>query len=108
MLLAVGKGAQGRGTIILDHEGAPCTDSRYPRHCKVRWRGVLSRGFGPDVEELVGRGTVRPAAGQREGVGAVPLGLDDGDRADGVYAPDNGSGRQVRETGGHDEKLAGP
>jgi integrase len=44
----VGKGAQGRGTIIFDHEGAPCTDSRYHRHCKGRWRGVLSRGFGPD------------------------------------------------------------
>jgi integrase len=48
MLLGVGKGAQGRGTIIFDHEGAPCTDSRYHRHCKGRWRGVLSRGFGPD------------------------------------------------------------
>jgi integrase len=48
MLLAAGKGAQGRGTIIFDHEGAPCTDSRYHRHCKGRWRGVLSRGFGPD------------------------------------------------------------
>ena len=48
MRLGVGKGAQGRGTIIFDHEGAPCTDSRYHRHCKGRWRGVLSRGFGPD------------------------------------------------------------
>jgi hypothetical protein len=34
--------------IIFDHEGAPCTDSRYHRQCKGRWRGVLSRGFGPD------------------------------------------------------------
>jgi integrase len=48
MLMGVGKGAQGRGTIIFDHEGAPCTDSRYHRHCKGRWRGVLSRGFSPD------------------------------------------------------------
>ena len=48
MLLGVAKGAQGRGTIIFDHEGAPCTDNRYHRHCKGRWRGVLSRGFGPD------------------------------------------------------------
>ena len=43
-----GKGAQGRGSIIFDHEGAPCTDGRYYRHCRGRWRGVLSKGFGPD------------------------------------------------------------
>jgi integrase len=48
MLPGVAKGAQGRGTIFFDHEGAPCTDSRYHRHCRGRWRGVLSRGFGPD------------------------------------------------------------
>jgi site-specific recombinase XerD len=48
MLFGVAKGAQGRGTIIFDHEGAPCTDSRFHRHCKGRWRGVLSQGFGPD------------------------------------------------------------
>jgi integrase len=48
MLIGVGEGVQGRGTIIFDHEGAPCTDSRYHRHCRGRWRGVLSRGFGPD------------------------------------------------------------
>ncbi len=39
---------QGRGSIIFDHEGAPCTDSKYHRHCRGRWRGVLSKGFGPD------------------------------------------------------------
>ena len=44
----MGKGPQGRGSIIFDHEGAPCTDSRYHRHCRGRWRGVLSKGFGPD------------------------------------------------------------
>ncbi len=44
----MGKGPQGRGSIIFDHEGAPCTDSRYHRHCQGRWRGVLSKGFGPD------------------------------------------------------------
>ena len=44
----MGKGPQGRGSIIFDHEGAPCTDSRYHRHCGGRWRGVLSKGFGPD------------------------------------------------------------
>jgi len=44
----VGKGPQGRGSIIFDHEGAPCTDSRYHRYCRGRWRGVLSKGFGPD------------------------------------------------------------
>jgi hypothetical protein len=27
MLPSVGKGPQGRGSIIFDHEGAPCTDS---------------------------------------------------------------------------------
>jgi hypothetical protein len=43
-----GKGPQGRGSIIVDHEGAPCTDSRYHRYCRGRWRGVLGKGFGPD------------------------------------------------------------
>jgi integrase len=42
------KGAQGRGSIIFDHEGAPCIDSKFHRRCSGRWRGVLSRGFGPD------------------------------------------------------------
>jgi hypothetical protein len=46
--MGMGKGPQGRGSIIFDHEGAPCTDSRYHRHCRGRWRGVLSKGFGPD------------------------------------------------------------
>ena len=44
----MGKGPQGRGSIIFDHEGAPCADSRYHRHCRGRWRGVLSKGFDPD------------------------------------------------------------
>ena len=44
----MGKGPQGRGSIIFDHEGAPCADSKYHRHCRGRWRGVLSKGFGPD------------------------------------------------------------
>ena len=48
MLRGMGRGPQGRGSIIFDHEGAPCTDSRYHRHCQGRWRGVLSKGFGPD------------------------------------------------------------
>ncbi len=45
-----GKGAQGRGSIIFDHEGAPRTDSRYQYHqqCRGRWRSVLSKAFGPD------------------------------------------------------------
>ena len=46
--MGMGKGPQGRGSIIFDHEGAPCTESRYHRHCRGRWRGVLSKGFGPD------------------------------------------------------------
>jgi integrase len=44
----MGKGAQGRGSIFFDHEGARCTDSRYHRHCPGRWRGQISQGFGPD------------------------------------------------------------
>ena len=35
-----------RGGIIFDHQGAPCTDSRYYRHCRGRLRGVLSKSFG--------------------------------------------------------------
>jgi hypothetical protein len=48
VLPGVGKGPQGRGSIIFDHEGALCTDSRYHRYCRGRWPGVLSKGFGPD------------------------------------------------------------
>jgi Phage integrase, N-terminal SAM-like domain len=44
----MGKGPQGRGSIIFDHEGAPCADSKYHRHCRGRWRGVFSKGFGAD------------------------------------------------------------
>ena len=43
-----GKGPQGRDSIIFDHEGAPCSDSKYHRDCRGRWCGVLSKGFGPD------------------------------------------------------------
>ena len=32
VLPGVGKGLQGQGSIIFDHEGAPCTDSRYHRY----------------------------------------------------------------------------
>src|SRR6476469_7617383 len=46
--MGMGKGPQGRGSIIFDHEGAPCIDSRCHRYCRGRWRGVLSKGFGPD------------------------------------------------------------
>jgi hypothetical protein len=42
------KGAQGRGSIIFDLEGAPCIDNKFHRRCSGRSRGVLSRGFGPD------------------------------------------------------------
>ena len=38
---------RGQGSIIFDHEGAPCTD-KYHRYCRGRWRGVLGKGFGPD------------------------------------------------------------
>jgi hypothetical protein len=30
-----GNGAPRAGSIIVDHEGAPCTDSRYHRHCRA-------------------------------------------------------------------------
>ena len=42
------RGLQGRGSILVVHQGAPCTDSRYHRQCRGCWRGVLSKGFGPD------------------------------------------------------------
>ena len=48
MLPEVGKGPQGRDSIIFDYEGTPCTDSKYHQHFRGRWRGVLSKGFGPD------------------------------------------------------------
>jgi integrase len=46
----VGTKRRGRGedTIIFDHEGSGCRDSRYHRHCSGRWRGVISKGYWPD------------------------------------------------------------
>jgi len=46
----VGTKRRGRGedTIIFDHEGSDCRDSRYHRHCSGRWRGVISKGYWPD------------------------------------------------------------
>ena len=31
-------------TVLFDHEGAECRDSRYHRHCSGRWRGVIDLG----------------------------------------------------------------
>lgn len=46
----MGATRRGRGedTIIFDHEGGGCRDSRYHRHCSGRWRGVISKGYWPD------------------------------------------------------------
>ena len=68
------KGAQRRGSIIFDHEGAPCIDRRFHRRCKGRWRGVLSRGFGPDSKRLrykiSGRTKQHVVEAEEEGRGA--------------------------------------
>jgi hypothetical protein len=36
------------GSIILDHEGAPCIEADTAGVAEGRWRGVLGKGFGPD------------------------------------------------------------
>jgi len=37
--------------IYFDHD-APCTDSERHRHCKGRWRGSVSLGYGPDGKRI--------------------------------------------------------
>jgi integrase len=37
--------------IYFDHD-APCRDSERHRHCKGRWRGSVSLGFGPDGKRI--------------------------------------------------------
>jgi integrase len=37
--------------IYFDHDG-PCTDSERHRHCKGRWRGSVSLGYGPDGKRI--------------------------------------------------------
>jgi hypothetical protein len=60
MLPAVGTKRRGRGedSIIFDHEGTPCRDSRYHRHCSGRWRGIISKGYWPDGRLAGGRQAV--------------------------------------------------
>ena len=50
----MGTKRRGRGedSIIFDHEGAQCRDSKYHRHCSGRWRGIISKGFGPDGKRI--------------------------------------------------------
>ncbi len=37
--------------IYFDHD-APCSDSERHRHCKGRWRGSVSLGYGPDGKRI--------------------------------------------------------
>jgi integrase len=37
--------------IYFDHD-APCRDSERHRHCKGRWRGSVSLGYGPDGKRI--------------------------------------------------------
>jgi integrase len=52
----MGTTRRGRGedSIIFDHEGAACRDPerKYHRHCSGRWRGIISKGFGPDGRRI--------------------------------------------------------
>ena len=66
MLQGVGKGPQDRESIIFDHEGAPCTDSRYHRHSQ----GASRPG---DPEELAAAVVflASPAAGYITGTTLV-------------------------------------
>ncbi len=43
-----GEVPRGHGSISCGHDGAPCTDSKYHKHCRGRWRGILSKGFDAD------------------------------------------------------------
>jgi integrase len=43
---------RGEDSIIFDHEGAECRDSKYHRHCPGRWRGVVSLGIGADGKRI--------------------------------------------------------
>ena len=37
--------------IYFDHD-APCRDRERHRHCKGRWRGSVSLGYGPDGKRI--------------------------------------------------------
>ena len=41
----------GEDGIFFEHR-APCRDSERHRHCKGRWRGSVSLGFGPDGKRI--------------------------------------------------------
>ena len=73
MLPEVGKGPQGRDSIIFDYEGTPCTDSKYHQHFRGRWRGVLSKGFGPDGRRKRYKVSGRTGAGPLTLIGAELL-----------------------------------
>ena len=73
-----GNGAPRAGSIIVDHEGAPCTDSRYHRHCRVLDRGEpdgwrapragpsdrLGAGRGPGRQSSIGCRAARTDRGE--------------------------------------------
>jgi integrase len=43
----------GEDGIFFEHDAdVPCRDSERHRHCKGRWRGVVSLGFGPDGKRI--------------------------------------------------------
>ena len=73
-----GNGAPRAGSIIVDHEGAPCTDSRYHRHCRALDRGEpdgcrapragpsdrLGAGRGPGRQSSIGCRAARTDRGE--------------------------------------------
>jgi hypothetical protein len=38
----------GEDSILFDHMGTACRDSKYHRHCQDGSRGVISNGYWPD------------------------------------------------------------
>jgi hypothetical protein len=48
-----GRRGWGEDGIFFEHDAdAPCRDGERHRHCKGRWRGVVSLGFGPDGKRI--------------------------------------------------------
>jgi len=73
----------GEDSVYFDHS-SDCRDSQHLRGCPGRWRGEISRGFGPDGRRI--RRKVSGRYGRYDGAGArggsrAQMGQSGADRA---------------------------
>ena len=70
--------------IYFDHD-APCRDSERHRHCKGRWRGSVSLGYGPDGKRIRPRVSGQTKTIVQDRLKKLHEDLDAGLRADQGY-----------------------